>query len=504
MVKVEHIPLIDREDNLHRRNQMLTVAGATLALFATGNIMGFSSVTIPSLLSTTSEIKTTAEDMSWMASMVTLGCILGTVIGGLTSDAIGRKKTILLSSIIYSLGWIVIGQAQEVADLLVGRMLTGIASGFYGVSVQVYICEIVEPDLRGVSGSLPSLMVSIGILCTWCLGAIMDWRSVALLLSLCPIFVFIYVIFLPESPVWLISKGRHSEALKSLGWLRDTADTAEQEFLRLQFLRERRVSSDFSMKNCCSRFFERSVQRPLFIGTFLFFVQQFSGQYAIIFYATMIFRYADHFINDYLETIVVGIVRMFATLIAIFLVNFLSRRFLLIMSGLIMCFANGILGAYFYIRESEGDFTNSTLAYPRIPVVNEFLEGINIEWVPLACLILFMIGYSIGLGIIPWFLIAEVLPSDVRSMGCSIAFGLNQFFLFVSVKTFITTVDVLNAHGTFWFYSVIAFIGVIFVIFVVPETANLNSGEIEDIFENRSHKNGKKKGRHGSFDESTF
>lgn len=100
-------------------------------------------------------------------------------------------------------------------------------------------------------------------------------------------------------------------------------------------------------------------------------------------------------------------------------------------------------------------------------------------------------------------IIMELFSISINNL-CTFILRLNQFFLFVSVKTFITTVDVLNAHGTFWFYSVIAFIGVIFVIFVVPETANLNSGEIEDIFENRSHKNGKKKGRHGSFDESTF
>lgn len=251
----------------------------------------------------------------------------------------------------------------------------------------------------------------------------MEWRSVALLLSFCPLFVFIYVIFLPESPVWLVSKGRHSEAIKALTWLRETPDIAEQEFLRLQYLKERRVNHNFSMKNCCSRFFERSVLKPLGIGTFLFFVQQFSGLNSIIFYATSIFSFSDHFINDYLETIVVGIVRMFATLIAIFLVNFLSRRFLMITSGIIMCFANGILGAYFYIRESEGDFQNSTIANPRIPLVNSFLEGINIEWVPLVCLILFMVGYSIGLGIIPWFLIAGKLLVQklmgFMSVGCT-------------------------------------------------------------------------------------
>jgi hypothetical protein len=248
---------------------------------------------------------------------------------------------------------------------------------------------------------------------------------------------------------------------------------------------------------------EGAVLKPLFIGMTLFFVQQFSGQYCIIFYATMIFKYADHFIDDYLETVVIGIVRMFATLIAIFLVNFLTRRFLLIFSGLLMSLATGLLGGYFYLRESEGDFANSTLTHPKVPLM---FNEMNVEWVPLACLILFMTGYSIGFGIIPWFLIAEMMPADVRSLSCSIAFGFNQLCLFTAVKTFIQMVETLDAHGTFWFYSAIAFFGVLFVIFVVPETSNLHSAEIEELFEhNCSYRNGGRRNRRRrSFDESTF
>jgi len=381
-------------------------------------------------------------------------------------------------------------------------MLTGIASGFYGVAVQVYICEIVETDLRGASGSLPTFMVSIGILSIWCLGSLMQWRAVALVCSIFPLFVFTYVVFLPESPVWLVSKGRQPEALKSLTWLRDDPDVAEQEFLRLQYLKERRVSHTFSFINCCSRMTEKAVLKPLFLGMTLFFVQQFSGQYCIIFYATMIFKYADHFINDYLETVVIGIVRMFATLIAIFLVNFLTRRFLLILSGLTMSLATGLLGGYFYLREKEGDFANSTMTHPQIPLK---LNDMNLEWIPLACLILFMIGYSIGFGIIPWFLIAEMMPSDVRSLSCSIAFGFNQLCLFIAVKTFIQMVDLIDAHGTFWFYSAIAFFGVIFVAVCVPETSRLHSGEIEELFDSDLQMKANRRSRNRrSFDESTF
>ncbi|CAG7836669.1 unnamed protein product [Allacma fusca] len=499
-MKKELIPLIDRRDNLTRRNQILTVAGVTLSLFATGNILGFSAVTLPSLLEEESEIRANSEDLSWIASMVTIGCIVGNFMGGLISDMIGRKKTIIFSSVVFFIGWMVIAEATTVAEILAGRVLTGLASGFYSTAVQVYICEIVEPSIRGASGSTPSLMVAIGIVSTYCLGSLLEWRTVALICSAFPLLVLSYVLFLPESPVWLVSKNREPEAMKSLTWLRNDSEEAEQECMRLQYLKERRVTRSFSVMNCCQRFSERSVLKPLFIGTMLFFFQQFSGIYPITFYATLIFRYADHFINDYLETICIGFVRMFFSLIAIFLINFFRRRTLLITSGLLMFLSNGLLGGYFYLRELEGQrlgISNESFAEPTVQF--EVMVGsVSVEWVPLACLLLFMASYAVGFGIIPWFLMAELMPSDVRSVACSIAFAFGQICLFVAVKTFLQVIQLIDAQGTFWAYSGVSFMGVLFVVFFVPETSNLYDDEIEDIFQNKMNTE-----KHSGFVEDT-
>lgn len=282
------------------------------------------------------------------------------------------------------------------ADLLTGRMLTGIASGFYSVTVQVYICEIADPAIRGVSGSLPTFMVSLGILCIWCLGSIINWRSVAGTCALFPLFVFVYVMFLPESPVWLISRGQQPEALKALTWLKNDPEEATQECMRLQYLKERRLAQTGSLqpKHPYKRFFCRNTLKRFLICVILFFVQQFCGQYAIVFYATMIFKYADDY-NEFSETIALGMVRMFATLIALFLVNFMRRRVLLVCSGVLMSLSTGLLGVYFMFKEVEGDFQNSTFTHPTAPLN---IEAFNIEWVPLTALILFMCGYCIGFG----------------------------------------------------------------------------------------------------------
>ena len=387
-------------------------------------------------------------------------------------------------------------------------MITGVASGIYSSAVQVYICEIVEPSIRGVSGTLPSLMVGIGIVSVYCLGGLFKWRTVAYVCSTFPVLVFLYMLLLPESPVWLISKGQCLEALRALTWLRNDDNEAEQECMRLEYLQERRAyyRSHGSRRGFLKRIGEASFLKPLGIGLGLFFFQQFCGIYPITFYLKLIFEFADNFMNDSLETISIGFVRMFVTFIALFLVKFLNRRLLLITSGLLMCVANALLGGYFYLREiAVSEYYSSTnsssdalinLNYsssvpssfsPLNAEIAIQIQDVSVEWVPMACLLLFMFGYCIGYGVIPYFFIAEITAADVRSLSCSIVMGFMQICLFTSVKTFLDLLSILTSYGTFWLYSGVALAGVIFVIAFVPETYNLDASEIEAIFESQVH-----------------
>jgi hypothetical protein len=194
-------------------------------------------------------------------------------------------------------------------------------------------------------------------------------------------------------------------------------------------------------------------------------------------------------------------VRMFATFVAVFLVKFLRRRPLLIASALLCSLCTGVLGGYFYLREELGDTGNSTAFSATVTVR---VGGVSVDWLPLLCLLLFMTAYASGIGIIPWsvpnfysnpsppllnhsflsrLFIAEILPADVRGVGCAVAIGFCQLCLFVAVKTFLDLLLLLDTFGTFWLYSAISALGALFVALFVPETANLHTAEIEALFE---------------------
>lgn len=157
------------------------------------------------------------------------------------------------------------------------------------------------------------MKVSLGVICMYTFGSFLDWRMLALGASLFPLFVSFYTFFLPDSPAWLVSKGKYSEAIKSLTWLRNDAHEAEEEVGKLSRIRERRQSfhsqppdefRKFSFRTLVSRFSERAVLHPLGLGMALFFFQKFCGVSSITFFCTLIFKYSDNQINDYVQTIV--------------------------------------------------------------------------------------------------------------------------------------------------------------------------------------------------------
>jgi SP family facilitated glucose transporter-like MFS transporter 8 len=224
--------------------------------------------------------------------------------------------------------------------------------------------------------------------------------------------------------------------------------------------------------------------------------QKFSGVSCITSYATLIFAFADNARNDYVQTIVLGFVRLFTTLISIFLVKYFKRRPLLITSGLCMSVSTGLLGAFFLVKEKYGGLEGAGGGNGTAHLLSGALSSHAADAIPLFCITAFMFFSQIGFGVLPFFMVVELLPSDVRSVSCSLAYGFCQLSQFLAVKTFLNMLDSLGTYGTFWFYSAVSFSGALFVTFCVPETSNLHAAQIEKLFE-------KKRGAESSAESSS-
>ncbi|XP_058833693.1 facilitated trehalose transporter Tret1-like [Topomyia yanbarensis] len=443
--------------------QTLLSLSVSLSYFCIGLVRGYSAPAVPSMNEINPGLLPDKNIASWVSSIPPFGAFFGSLVAFPLMHKIGRKYTVMLTSPVWVTAWILIATAEDWKILLLARMLSGFGAGLTLPSAQIYVSECSDPKIRGVIGSLPALSMSAGILVTYVLGKFIEWRLLAWVCCGVASFLFVAVISFPQSPVWLKTKKRYEKAHHSAKWLHlqgFTFDPKAQEIQKavINGMAHEQKEKPFSRKVL----FRRPVLVPLGIGLALLSIQQLSGIDAVIFFTVEIFRSAGSSMDGHIATIIVGAVQVLSNFSALFVVDRAGRKPLLIFSGVIMCFAMASMGAAFHLN-SVG---NTCFGY-----------------LPLVSLIIFMVGFSIGFGCIPFLLMGELFPTAQRSLLSSLAGSFNLAVMFIVIKTYHPLEDVITTSGTFWLYSILCAIGVVFVITCVPETKGRDLESIHKLFE---------------------
>lgn len=386
-----------------------------------------------------------------------LAALVGGVLGGFLIEYFGRRITIMATAIPFFLGWMLIANAYDIVMVLAGRALCGICVGIGSLAFPVYIGETIQPEVRGALGLLPTAFGNIGILLAFLAGTYLTWSELAFLGSALPVPFFLLMLMAPETPRWYVTKNRNDDAKKALRWLRGKNINIEQEF---HDLTSSQTESNRIGGPVIKQLFASKYTPAVWIALGLMLFQQLTGINAVVFYASKIFEMAGSTIDKNLSSIIIGLVNFISTFIASALIDRLGRKILLYVSAVIMIITLTTLGTYFYLREA----------------------GINVDafgWLPLASLVLYVLGFSIGFGPIPWLMLGEILPSKIRGTAASLATGFNWTCTFMVTKTFQNTIAVIHMYGTVWLFAIFCFIGLLFVIFFLPETRGKTLEEIE-------------------------
>jgi facilitated trehalose transporter len=261
--------------------------------------------------------------------------------------------------------------------------LAGICIGVASLAFPVYLGETIHPSIRGTLGLFPTVFGNGGLVFCFILGAFLDWSNLAIAGAIIPVPFVLLMFIIPETPHWYISKGREEKAVESLEWLRRSgADiSAEIQEINRSFSQTLRRAST----NAFKRLTFADNLKPLIISIVLMFFQQFSGINAVIFYAIQIFKNSGSSIDDNLSAIIIGLVNLAATLLSTALVDRVGRKILIYVSNLIMIITLACYGTYLYYQN-----TNSDLG--------------NVGWLPLACLMIYVVGFSLGMGPLPWLM----------------------------------------------------------------------------------------------------
>ncbi|XP_035443533.2 facilitated trehalose transporter Tret1 [Spodoptera frugiperda] len=421
-------------------------------------IVGFSSgYTSPALISMNSTLHMTKEESTWVGGLMPLAALVGGIAGGPLIEGIGRRWTIMGMALPFFTGWILIGSATNVIMVFAGRVFCGVCVGVVSLAFPVYLGETLQPEVRGAFGLLPTAFGNTGILLAFFVGSYLDWSKLAYFGAVLPVPFFLLMLLTPETPRWLVSKGRSEDARKALQWLRGRKTNVEKEMGDLTLTQ---ADSDRKGGNALKQLFNYKYMPAVLISLGLMLFQQLSGINAVIFYAASIFKMAGSSVDENLASIIIGIVNFISTFIATAIIDRLGRKMLLYISSVAMIITLVSLGAYFYVKDSGVDVT----AY---------------GWLPLACLVIYVLGFSIGFGPIPWLMLGEILPSKIRGTAASLATGFNWTCTFIVTKTFHNIIDAINMYGTVWLFAVICLVGLFFVIFFVPETRGKSLEEIE-------------------------
>jgi sugar porter (SP) family MFS transporter len=433
------------------------------AVAATGGLLfgfdtGVINVALPSLRE---QLQLTPSQESMVVGAVLFGAMFGPFISGFLTDKLGRKKINVIASLIFVVGSILAAIAPDTHSLIAGRLLLGLAIGIVAATIPLYLAELSPKDKRGRMVTFFQLAITLGILLSYVVGYIFGdaenaWRLMFWAGFVPAIILFVGMLLVPESPRWLLTKGRNEEALKVLNQLRTPEDAVAEYNETLKLLKEEKLN-----KSSWMELFMPKLRIPLFIGIGIFAIQQFSGINAIIYYSTDIFKSLFTDSQATLATVGVGIVNSLATILGMQFLDKWGRKPLLYtgLIGTAVCLCT--VGLAFLFESS--------------------LPASLRQMMLVGGIYTYIIFFAISLGPLGWLLISEVYPLKIRGFASSMGSFNHWFFdLMVAISFPLMRATSLGKNGgIFFIYMLVVLLGLFFAKFVVFETKGLSLEDIE-------------------------
>ncbi|XP_069694794.1 facilitated trehalose transporter Tret1-like [Periplaneta americana] len=452
---------------------------STLSSVCVGAVEGWTAAGIPYLQQprNISENVTIAgisyEEGSWIGSLSPLGSLVGAIPAGYLANRIGRRAILLILGIPMLLGWIMIIFADHSIPMLYSaRLILGFTCGVVTVASPLYTEEVADVSNRGALGIYMTITFAVGVFYVYLVGAVLPYFWMSIASTITPVIFVLTFFWMPESPIYLLTKDRVEDARKSLCWLRGVhlpiAET-EDEFREMQsFVKgyQAKVSAPSNQSAYSNvRIFFKNFRTPatlkatcIIFGLMIF--RQLCGEYAVLAYTVEMFSVSGSFLNPYTCTIIVGAIQVIAAYIPYYIVDRVGRRILLIVSGAGMGVSLLALVIRFYL-------------------VDKGVEISLMGWVPLIAVNIYTIAYCVGFGPLPWFMMPELLNNDAKGWVSSLAVCFNWALAFVVTKFYPIMMHVLGSEITYGSFFVICLLGTIFAIIFVPETVGKTREEIQ-------------------------
>ncbi|XP_061383639.1 facilitated trehalose transporter Tret1-like isoform X1 [Danaus plexippus] len=439
-------------------NQCLITCAVLILAAGAGHPIGFSAVALPQLRTENSTMRINDDMGSWIASIHSAATPLGSMLSGPIMEAIGRKRTLQASTLPLVIGWILIGTSTHHALLLLGRIVCGFAVGILAAPSQVYLGEISEPRLRGLLIGTPFVAYSLGVLYVYALGGALSWRAVALLSIVLPTLAFIALCFSPESPTWLARRGRFHDAMAAMARLRGDPDTAQRELHELISAREKEKARGEETIRFLATVLRAPVLKPLILINAFNMLQILSGSYVVIFYAVDIVKDAGGSLSPTMAANASALVRLLVTVVACVALLRVTRRALVLVSGIGTALFTLALSGLLYYGPGTG-------VLPPILILG------------------YVAFNTLGFFLLPGLMIGELLPTRVRGLCGGYIFCLFNSVLFGFTKLYPVMKNNIGMSGVFGLFGASASLATAVLFLLLPETKGKSLIQIEQYYQ---------------------
>jgi len=392
------------------------------------------------------------------ASSLLLGCLLGAAGASMIGDRYGRRKSLILSAVLFALSSLGAAAASTIAFFSIARLIGGLAIGLASVLTPVYIAEISPSKNRGTLVSMNQLAIVSGILAAylvnWQLSKMGEasWRWMLAVAAIPAVAFFAGLLAIPESPRWLISRGRYGEGQRILARIFG-AKAAEEQVRSVQ-------KAAAGEEGSWHEVFSPAMRKRLGVGMALALFSQVTGINTVLYYGSIII--SEHFPGQstgmaLASNVIIGAVNLIFTIVAMVFLDRWGRRAILMTASGGMGLALTLLVIGLHVHNAPAGLV-------------------------LGSILLYVAFFALGMGPGPWLIISEIFPTKVRGRAASIATSTLWTGTLVVTFTFLTLVNLLNLWGTFAIYGALSFVCFFYVWKAVPETKGRTLEQIQEAW----------------------
>ncbi len=394
----------------------------------------------------------------WAASSAIIGCIFGAIVAGSLSDRFGRKKILMVTAVLFGISAIGSAVPNNLTQFAIARFIGGLGVGAASMLSPLYITEMAPASIRGRLVSLYQLAIVLGILLIFFVNLLVQgvgdetwnieygWRYMLGSETFPALCFLVAILFIPESPRWLMKNGNESEARNVLLKINSPERTH-------QIIEEIR-NTLHEQKGTLRELFSGRFKKAIFIGVILAIFSQVQGINAIMYYAPEIFKEVGNGSESaFLQTVIVGVINVIFTWVAIRWVDSQGRKKLLLLGGSLMGVSLAIVGSSFYFNWGG--------------------------YILLIFILTYVAGFAGSYGPVTWVVISEIFPIKMRGLAMSVATLALWLSVYMVTQFFPILLESAGPAVTFWIFCSMSFLAFLFVWKIVPETKEKSLEEIE-------------------------